>query len=552
MALGSVFSQKAWQSELEGLEPMSCNATLLERGGWMHAKLHVGRALAAVTSTAEESSLADTKIVIFGCVAFLLFVVLNASERIFFLPVGRIGSSLVSGFLMVLLGVVPTDDVLTLLSSNLALLALVWGAMVISHYLKEHGRLVEAVDAFCRWRSQGAWDSCARLSIASSVIAALLGWDVAALLLAPLAMKISTQFPHATAKPFLSAIATGANAGSILTPASNPGNVIVTLASGMAFSVFSKIMALPCLLAIVVNALVVVGSYANLLFKSNAVENCENPTVPSLQDDSVEEVETPPLSPEMVEIDLATPQSREVGETSSEAPEEENATAMAKVRQFVTQHWRGIFAYLTWATVLIVWFTGAELGAVAAAGATALILAEWKDAGEPMTVSAEWPVIAYIAGILITIPGFNLTGLPSAFWDLVDDGMVSVVDPWGLLGLIAVTMLFTNIVTNVPAVLLLGQRVAELAVSELDSSNPSKLDSPAAMRGWLLVAFIAAMSGSLTVQGSITQVIAYEVGKNADGGSVSFMEHLRVGVPVTVLTLALGLPLLLFLMEEML
>lgn len=217
------------------------------------------------------------------------------------------------------------------------------------------------------------------------------------------------------------------------------------------------------------------------------------------------------------------------------------------------QHWRAVFAYGCWLCCIVAWFLGAELEAVAAAGGLAMILAEWKDAAEPITVSAHWPVMAYISGILITIPGFNSTGVPGAFWDLVmDAGFVSVGNAWGIFGLVLVTMFFTNIVTNVPAVLLLGQRVAQLSIIELGSGDLSKLDSPAAMRGWLLVAFIAAISGSLTVQGSITQVIAYEIGKSAEGGSVSFVEHLRVGVPVTMLTLAIGLPLLLFLLDEML
>lgn len=167
------------------------------------------------------------------------------------------------------------------------------------------------------------------------------------------------------------------------------------------------------------------------------------------------------------------------------------------------------------------------------------MVAQWNDFGGTLGGSAEWPVISYIAGILITVPAFGLTGVPGACWVALEKSdVIGFSSLGGLIALILVIFAFTNIVTNVPAVIILGHHVAALALQDLN-------DSDAEIRGWLSVAFIVAMGGSLTVQGSITQVITYSVGQVAPGGSVSFLEHLRVGVPVTVLTVALGLPIIL-------
>jgi len=471
--------------------------------------------------------------VVMGCFAFGIFVVLNACERLSCLPVGRMGSSLVGAFLMITFGVVCRRHVLHVLGDNMPLLALVWGTMVLSHFLTTHGRLLDAVEFVCTRSSFGAWDSCIKLSLATSVLAAFLGWDIGALMLAPLALKIVQRHPGWPAKPFLAAVATGANAGSLLTPISNPGNVIVTLASGMKFTSFARKMFVPWVLAITINALVVFAAYAKPLL--SAVQSVEQEM---------------PRDEESGQANGSAESEDSTSEASTSEGCEAGNTSMRRLagRKFdaVKRHWRGVWAYAVWALCLSFWFSDMELGAVALCGGVALIIGEWTDAAEPVMKSAEWPVIIYISGVLITVPSFNMTGVPAALWDwIVGTGAVSTVDFFGVLMLVFVISLFTNIVTNVPAVLLLSSRVAQLAVDEINPGGSIHDGSDAATRGWLSVALVAAMAGSLTVQGSITQVVAYDMGKAAPGGSVSFVEHLRVGIPVTVLTIACCLPVVL-------
>eukprot|EP00425_Heterocapsa_triquetra_P035480 CAMPEP_0195125044 /NCGR_PEP_ID=MMETSP0448-20130528/132207_1 /TAXON_ID=66468 /ORGANISM="Heterocapsa triquestra, Strain CCMP 448" /LENGTH=468 /DNA_ID=CAMNT_0040162669 /DNA_START=22 /DNA_END=1424 /DNA_ORIENTATION=+ len=468
MDASSILSRGAWPASTNAsLAPAwLCNAGelsarhVLMSAGWMqNDQAASGRALAAEGEGASGSQLADPGTVVLGCIAFAAFAVLNSVERVPFLPVGRRGSSLVGALLMIVFRVVPSDTVLAGLGKNLPLLALVWGTMVLSHYLEKHGGLLHAMEAFCMWKSLGAWDSCARLSVATSLLSAFIGWDVGALVMSPLALKIAAQHSGMSAKPFLAAVATGANAGSLLTPISNPGNVIVTLASGLPFATFVRKMAVPWVLAVIINAVVVVISYGNHFFLSRAPALPKPPATSQSTSYRSEDDETRTTAAssetEGAEGSVggsgADAEAVRADSGTDAAGEEVPAWAAAARR-----HWRGLFAYAVWAACLVFWFAGVELGAVALCGGIAVIMAEGTDATEPVIKSAEWPVIAYIAGILIVIPAFNETGVMAALWEsLANAGMISVVEPVGLAVLILVIIIFTNIVTNVPAVLLL-------------------------------------------------------------------------------------------------
>jgi Na+/H+ antiporter NhaD/arsenite permease-like protein len=59
---------------------------------------------------------------------------------------------------------------------------------------------------------------------------------------------------------------------------------------------------------------------------------------------------------------------------------------------------------------------------------------------------------------------------------------------------------------------------------------------------WLLLAMASTLAGNLTIIGSVANLIVLEVTK--DTVEISFLEYLKIGLPVTVLTLALGVLLL--------
>jgi Na+/H+ antiporter NhaD/arsenite permease-like protein len=89
---------------------------------------------------------------------------------------------------------------------------------------------------------------------------------------------------------------------------------------------------------------------------------------------------------------------------------------------------------------------------------------------------------------------------------------------------VPVTAVLSNVVSNVPAVMLLRTLV------------PGFPDPHAA---WLALAMASTLAGNLTITGSIANIIVVERAAS-EGVHVGFAEYLKVGVPLTLLTLALG------------
>jgi Na+/H+ antiporter NhaD/arsenite permease-like protein len=105
-----------------------------------------------------------------------------------------------------------------------------------------------------------------------------------------------------------------------------------------------------------------------------------------------------------------------------------------------------------------------------------------------------------------------------------------VLAAWGngllveVLPLAAATALLSNLFSNVPAVLLLVPVVQELG------GGAAEL---------LVVAMASTLAGNLTLVGSVANLIVAESARR-QGVGVGFGAYLVVGVPITLLTLALG------------
>ncbi|HIK13679.1 MAG TPA: anion transporter [Oscillatoriaceae cyanobacterium M33_DOE_052] len=89
------------------------------------------------------------------------------------------------------------------------------------------------------------------------------------------------------------------------------------------------------------------------------------------------------------------------------------------------------------------------------------------------------------------------------------------------LGLLTVTTILSNLISNVPTVLLLQGFIPQ------DSTQ-----------SWLLLAAGSTLAGNLTLFGAVANLITVEAAAS-EGSVISFWEHLRFGLPLTVVTLAL-------------
>lgn len=88
-------------------------------------------------------------------------------------------------------------------------------------------------------------------------------------------------------------------------------------------------------------------------------------------------------------------------------------------------------------------------------------------------------------------------------------------------GLLIVTAVLSNLISNVPAVLLLQPLIPQ--------------DDP---QSWLLLAAGSTLAGNLTLFGSVANLIVAEAAADL-GYKLTFWEHLRFGLPLTLVTLLL-------------
>ena len=137
----------------------------------------------------------------------------------------------------------------------------------------------------------------------------------------------------------------------------------------------------------------------------------------------------------------------------------------------------------------------------------------------------DGPLLLFFAGLFVVVAGLEAAHVLAvgAPW------LESLVHAPGLIGIFNftwVSVLGSNILSNVPWVL-----VAAKWIGGAD-----------AHRQWLLLALTATFAGNLTLFGSVANIIVFETARAHT--RIGFWEFLRIGVPVTVVTTAVGVALL--------
>ncbi len=171
---------------------------------------------------------------------------------------------------------------------------------------------------------------------------------------------------------------------------------------------------------------------------------------------------------------------------------------------------------VTLATVGL-FFAGQPIALVALVAAGVLML----DRVRPAKVyhAIDWPLLVMFAGLFVVVHAFE----------------VNVVQTWGLerwrallespvVLVSGLSVVLSNLVSNVPAVLLFKPLMEVMPRREL---------------AWLALAMSSTLAGNLTVLGSVANLIVVENARRA-GTELSFLEYLKVGVPLTVLTTLVG------------
>jgi Na+/H+ antiporter NhaD/arsenite permease-like protein len=155
-----------------------------------------------------------------------------------------------------------------------------------------------------------------------------------------------------------------------------------------------------------------------------------------------------------------------------------------------------------------------EIGALVIA---ALLLANRKFTSRTMIAAVDWPLLLLFACLFGITGALADTGIPWAG--------ISRLQEWGLmpdslLTLTPLTLLMSNTIGNVPSVILLMQIWP----------NPPK----GALYG---LALLSSLAGNLLLVGSLANIMVVERAA-AFGVRLTFAEHAKVGIPVTILSMA--------------
>ncbi|HEY7426224.1 MAG TPA: anion transporter [Gemmataceae bacterium] len=139
----------------------------------------------------------------------------------------------------------------------------------------------------------------------------------------------------------------------------------------------------------------------------------------------------------------------------------------------------------------------------------------------------DWGLLVLFAGLFVVVHAFQVHVV--RLWGV--EGWTWLLNrPVDLLSLMSAAL--SNLVSNVPAVLLFEPVMQHMPVVSRETA-------------WLALAMSSTFAGNLTVLGSVANLIVVENARR-EGVTISFWEYCKVGVPLTLLTLALGIAWLKF------
>lgn len=169
----------------------------------------------------------------------------------------------------------------------------------------------------------------------------------------------------------------------------------------------------------------------------------------------------------------------------------------------------------------VVYFAGANLAWTAVSGFVVLMLVHRRDSRR-LWDRIDWSLLVFFAGLFVVVDALIKSGLPA--WVFEQTPLAGAANGIaGYLRLAAIFLVGSNVVSNVPFILVVRDQMATLPDPRL---------------GWELLAMASTFAGNLTLLGSVANIIVSE--SSRDIGGLGFVEYLRVGIPLAVLTTIVG------------
>lgn len=339
---------------------------------------------------------------------------------------------------------------------------LLFSMMIINANLK----LAGFFNLASRWLVKGARSPRTFLALEVllvGVLAALFLNDTICLMFAPFLINLMDSLKR-NPIPYLIALATASNVGSTATLTGNPQNMIIGIASGISYTEFALALIPIALVGLAVIWLVLVWMFP--------------------YDFRREPFEIP-----FVEV-------------------QGNVT-----RPLLTK------TLLITTGLLIAFLAGVPISLAAFLAASLLLITRRH---QPQTIFAEfdWSLLVFFSALFIVSGSLETSSVTSNLVNITE--LSKNIGVWDLS---LITAGLSNIVSNVPAVLLLKPLVAGM---------------PDARLGWLTLASASTLAGNFTLLGSVANLIVAETASRYRV-DLSFWQYTKPGMIITLVTLALNI-----------
>jgi Na+/H+ antiporter NhaD/arsenite permease-like protein len=344
-------------------------------------------------------------------------------------------------------------------------LALLFGLMVVSAQLRMGG--------FYTWLTRrivsvrlGPLGLLAAVVAAAGVLSAVLANDIVCLAVAPLLVEGCLR-RGLDPVPFLLGLACAANVGSAATLIGNPQNMLVGQTLRLNFAGFLADALVPAALGLVVVWALVAASAG--------------------------------------------------GRWRTESPAAGAAVGAPVVEAPVLDRWQTLKGLAILALLVLGFLLAPVPREVLALAGAALLLTSRRMASRDLIGLVDWHLLVLFVGLFVVNRAVADAGLTSRAAGALAGAGVDLGDPRWLFPLTAV---LSNLVSNVPAVMLLLPH----ATRPLDGA---------------VLALSSTLAGNLLIVGSIANIIVVDQAR-ALGVRISWRRHARVGIPVTLATLLLA------------
>jgi Na+/H+ antiporter NhaD/arsenite permease-like protein len=334
-------------------------------------------------------------------VIFAITYILISGRQLKILPLNRPAAALLGAVLMVSTGVMTPERAYR--AVNYDTIVLLLAMMLVSAYLYLAHFFEWAADVILEF-SRTPGRLLLYLTLASGILSALLVNDTICLMLTPLVIAVIRR-AKLPMLPYLIALATSANIGSVATLVGNPQNMIIGHFSHIPFSQFSQALAPAAIVGLAINFSILRFGFRHAL----------------------------------------------------------RGAVIERESHLVTKLDRGLFAIVcvVFVSTFACFLVGLNLAWTALAGAALVMVLARRDTHEVLKL-VDWHLLMFFAALFVVVDGLSDTGLPDAIYRHLQPvfGSNATAQAWNLSWF---SVAGSNIFSNVPFVLVAGKWIARFA-----------------------------------------------------------------------------------------